>query len=697
MKGLLYEIIKLAFFCFIFQFVDTQWLFYPTILLCLITTLKKSYLAPLCLLLPILTKNYYFAGCLGLVFVMTILTSSFSKRNKPLLVLTSFIILVQSRFYLLYMALIDLNLALEGILMIFTLIILVLFLISIKLVEDDDDKARLIIVDKRLDQMLFFSLSYAFILVKTPQFYFPMLLFCLVNFRFNSNKITHIMISLLNVFFCYQYLDLSFLLSFVIISIILIELNPYNCLAASIFLFLFHFKIQTPYISIYYSLGIIIPSLFLLFFKKSAPYEEYQFVKTTLTDFLQYLKSTNQNLNTTLTNSKLISKRIEDIICTYCKQCDRQTECFEKNKLNTYQFLKLSQTIKLDIFDISFDKDLKEYIQRCPHHESILALDKIVLNNETNLINLQSYERITTTLLDELYQKTTFNSLLFSFKKKLLRLKYNILNFHIKSKEGLFEICIELSDCPLYEAKSIIPIIASKHFKKTMKSSILEQHGSTIKFILFQEPKIKLTFEHGIISKNDLTISGDNFMAKKDIGGRYIFALSDGMGSGYKAFEESKEMLRLVRDISNTTFETRSMVELLDNFYNLKNQFDSYATLDLLQIDSINKEGILYKMGGTNSYLLSKGVLKIFYNDNLPLGINDLSDHFSFKVSSGDLILLVSDGVTEHIQPSDFQNYLLTISFKPVNKIVHELIEFCRCYQNNKIQDDLSIIAIKIS
>ena len=61
-------------------------------------------------------------------------------------------------------------------------------------------------------------------------------------------------------------------------------------------------------------------------------------------------------------------------------------------------------------------------------------------------------------------------------------------------------------------------------------------------YVLISPKKIyKINYEYATLSHNNCQISGDNFLFKYTHDSNFICALSDGMGSGYNAFQLSQQ------------------------------------------------------------------------------------------------------------------------------------------------------------
>ena len=90
--------------------------------------------------------------------------------------------------------------------------------------------------------------------------------------------------------------------------------------------------------------------------------------------------------------------------------------------------------------------------------------------------------------------------------------------------------------------------------------------------------KLDIIYGTGALSSEGNQICGDNFFVKDLKNGKFISAISDGMGSGYSAFEESKTTLNLINDIVELNLNSSTSLEVLNTFYSIQESLEKYAT-----------------------------------------------------------------------------------------------------------------------
>lgn len=201
------------------------------------------------------------------------------------------------------------------------------------------------------------------------------------------------------------------------------------------------------------------------------------------------------------------------------------------------------------------------------------------------------------------------------------------------------------------------------------------------------------------IPKDKETVSGDvldDFILAE---AKHCFVLSDGMGCGETAKKEAESTVSLIRDIIQSGFNQDFAAAVLNYLTMNKEKNETYATADICMLDLKNFMAEFVKIGAAPSYICSpdKGI-KVVAGNSLSSGENDTEKPIVFreKLSLGDIVIMVSDGVTETDIVSDEMEYWLTKtvqeSQKESAKVIGERIlsgalNFC----GGKAKDDMSI------
>ncbi|MDA8345612.1 MAG: SpoIIE family protein phosphatase [Thermaerobacter sp.] len=163
------------------------------------------------------------------------------------------------------------------------------------------------------------------------------------------------------------------------------------------------------------------------------------------------------------------------------------------------------------------------------------------------------------------------------------------------------------------------------------------------------EPR-RLSFSSGLarVAKNQAGVSGDNYVVRELPDGRLLLGLSDGMGAGVEAAEQSASALDVVEGFLAAGMDPVVALRAA-NAARRGARGETFATLDLAIADLAGGEVVSLKIGAPETYLRRNGEVQVLRGDALPLGIlpeaQAAVQHLPLR--AGDLLVLVSDGVLE--------------------------------------------------
>lgn len=132
--------------------------------------------------------------------------------------------------------------------------------------------------------------------------------------------------------------------------------------------------------------------------------------------------------------------------------------------------------------------------------------------------------------------------------------------------------------------------------------------------------------------------------------GSLAFILSDGMGKGMKAAAESRAVIAKLRKLLKVGMPVAKAIKSVNKYMIEQSKGEEiFATVDLTIIDKKNGKAKFYKMGAATSFLVREGGVKRIEQPALPVGMIPRLKltHVSAKLMPGDVIIMVSDGITE--------------------------------------------------
>ncbi|SDK60632.1 stage II sporulation protein E [Sediminibacillus albus] len=223
-------------------------------------------------------------------------------------------------------------------------------------------------------------------------------------------------------------------------------------------------------------------------------------------------------------------------------------------------------------------------------------------------------------------------------------------------------------------------------------------------FLSFGSAK-KYAIETGVshAAKGGGLISGDSFSTIELGAGKYAMAISDGMGNGERAHEESKETLRLLQQILQSGIQEQIAIKSINSILSLRTSEEIFSTLDLAVIDLHNAAIRFLKIGSTPSFIKSGRHMHKVEASNLPIGIIrefDV-DVVSDQLKPGDLLIMMSDGIFEgpkHIENVDMwlKRKIAEMETDDPQEIADLILEEVVRNRAGEIEDDMTVLVARI-
>lgn len=151
--------------------------------------------------------------------------------------------------------------------------------------------------------------------------------------------------------------------------------------------------------------------------------------------------------------------------------------------------------------------------------------------------------------------------------------------------------------------------------------------------------------------KSESEANGDYFSCFSMDDGNYHICLSDGMGSGSRAKEESEMVVELMQKFIEAGFKKETAVQLLNSTMVLQGEDNSFSTLDYAVIDTYTGELELIKIGGAATFIKRGDEVECIDIGSLPAGADAKmeTEIIKRKLMSGDFLVMVTDGMIEYL------------------------------------------------
>ena len=290
----------------------------------------------------------------------------------------------------------------------------------------------------------------------------------------------------------------------------------------------------------------------------------------------------------------------------------------------------------------------------------------------------------------------------------------------IKEKQEVIALLeqkeIEVQDIVIKKESRYLIEIYLKENIETAKIEIISKILTKIlgeKIVLNQEASVgkkldflsddKYVMAMGVANKTKTKseISGDNTLTIRLKDGKYLLAISDGMGSGREANKSSNEALNLLENLLLSGFDKNISLDLINNALINQNK-ESFASLDIAIVDLYQANVEFIKSAACPTYIKQGKKVQMVKSNSLPTGIIEESkiQTFDKDIKSGDIMVLCSDGIldsnVEYKNKELWIKYLLEdIETTNTRKIANLILEEAIDNNYGVAKDDMSIIVCK--
>lgn len=299
--------------------------------------------------------------------------------------------------------------------------------------------------------------------------------------------------------------------------------------------------------------------------------------------------------------------------------------------------------------------------------------------------------------------------------QKLLEQKdIRVKNISIKQQNtGRIEVTLYTDVCenvenPACDTKKmgrIIGKVFGMHMMLQKQECGLRLGKSICSYTYVAEDKQNIQIGVARATKTGSSISGDSSIQTRLDDGKYLLAISDGMGSGKEAKKSSKTAISMLEKLLTSGFDKDSSLKLINSTLEMAaGQEDMYATLDIAILDLYAKQLEFMKNGACPTYVKHGKQVEILKAIGLPTGIVEDIDLVVYErdLVEGDILVMCSDGVvestTEYMNKELWLQFLLEeIETQDAQKIADLILQEAIDNGYGTQKDDMTVIVARIT
>lgn len=463
------------------------------------------------------------------------------------------------------------------------------------------------------------------------------------------------------------------------------------------------------------------------YFKESYAERIKGILMVKLESFSDILHNISEALEKLVNNDKLIMKNkssamIENLAGRVCSDCSMKSMCWNRENFYTYNaFGELIQNFQDNNKDIPYELERK-----CTKRSVLLKETENIVNNYIisemwrNRLSecrellggqIDNMASSVSEIVKEFDMNIRFNPDIENRLRRILtknKIKYvDMFCYNDKNERIIIKISMEACGGKQLCAKKILPLVNQAADKIMCINDDGCKINNSLKTcdITFEEmPKYYVSTYAGKMCKDGEEFSGDSYTFGKSSDGAYISMISDGMGSGPEAGQESSAVVNIVQKFLKQGFDKITAINTVNSIMSIKfSEDEKFSTIDLSSIDLYSGKIDFVKIGAAASFIKRGEDVSVIDSKSLPIGVLDKPDIDSAqkKVKNGDLIIMVSDGILDHENKSVgsvdwFIEFLKGNNCNDPKQLGHEIIDKSKEISNGKIRDDMTVIVGKV-
>jgi len=265
--------------------------------------------------------------------------------------------------------------------------------------------------------------------------------------------------------------------------------------------------------------------------------------------------------------------------------------------------------------------------------------------------------------------------------------------------------CTELDGtlCPIKQIEKVLHSVLGEKMQLQKQECGLRRNAPECTYTYFSKDQYKVTVGVAQTTKKGSPVSGDTWLDTKLEDGKYLIAISDGMGSGVEARQSSQIAIKMLERMLYAGFNKEDSLKSINSTIYANAKEDMYATLDIQILDLYKGNMEFIKNGACPTFIKRKGEVTILKSTTLPAGVMPKADLevYDKDLEDGDLMVICSDGIIEsnheYLNKEVWIKYLLEdMNLTDPQKIADIILQEAIDNDYGTQKDDMTVIVTRI-
>ncbi len=209
---------------------------------------------------------------------------------------------------------------------------------------------------------------------------------------------------------------------------------------------------------------------------------------------------------------------------------------------------------------------------------------------------------------------------------------------------------------------------------------------------------MQAAFGVSAMTKTDSPYSGDVHSLLKLDGGKFLVALSDGMGSGEGALSTSSASIGLIEGMLKAGLKPNVVLPIVNEIVSVSTE-DNFSAIDIGIVDLNEKTFDFIKIGAPYGFILSDEGIRYIEGSSLPIGIlSEIKPTTAHAgAQSGDILIMSSDGITDAFGSStDFVEFLKGAPSKNPQALADTVLKEALSRTGGIATDDMTCLCVRL-
>lgn len=410
---------------------------------------------------------------------------------------------------------------------------------------------------------------------------------------------------------------------------------------------------------------------------------------------------------------------VGNLVSGVCSTCENASYCWEQKYYDTYHETHKMLCSAEGCGKIEYDDVSPDFAARCVHFNDfvqetnkqleLMRMSTLMVNRtKQNRMLLAEQMKEVSGLIEELEKEVT------GIRKKEIREEAKLISilssYGVKIKKlaiiekpgGRTRICMKAKAAKglCITTKEVSEIISGVLKNRWLAAEecgcIMPKDYKELVFV--QDVNFYILTGVARVPKEGEELSGDNYSVLSLPTGKVVMTITDGMGTGSAAYDESETVIEMIEQLAGAGFSESMALRLVNSSLVFSREGEKFSTADMSVIDLNTGMCECIKCGGAVTFIKRKKGVETVRLSAMPVGILPEAEPEStvYKLRDGDMVVMISDGILDMAYGASAENVIKDIIEQETSSNPQEMAEHILSVAKNnsgrRAGDDMTVL-----